>query len=134
MNSDKSTLMRAFNNHFFEFIDDIIRIFPENNDIAISKTSFSTIKMANPSIIIKSWYTFVYLPYKEVIEQGTISFFFDKDYSQDLADVSNSTQIMKIIDSLREPVKNMNDKNKEHSMKYIQNLSKLSFMYCSNNA
>ena len=132
MSSNKTTIMRAFNNHFFDFLDDIIRIFPENNDLINSKTSFNTIKMANPSIIIKSWYKFVYAPYQDVIEKGDISFFFEKDYSEDLSHLNNSNKIMHVIDSLREPIKSMNQKNKDHSMKYIQNLSKLSVGYSAN--
>ena len=127
--SDKTTLMRGFNTHFFDFIEDIIRIFPEKKDISVSKTSFETIKMANPTALIKAWYMFIYSPYKSVIDAGDITFFFDKDYSEDLSHLQNSQKIMGIIDTLREPVKNMSDTNKEHSMKYIQNLSKLSMLY-----
>ena len=127
--TDKPTLMRAFNKHFFEFLDDIITIFPENKDIVIAKTSFDTIKRANPSAILKAWFTYVYSPYKDVIDNGNITFFFEKDYRGDLANLSNSNDIMKMIDKIREPIRSMSDTNKEHSMKYIQNLSKLSMMY-----
>lgn len=127
--TDKTTLMRAFNKHFFDFLDDIITIFPENKDIVIAKTSFETIKKANPSAILKAWYQFVYNPYQEVIDSGNITFFFEKDYGSDLANLSNSNEIMKMIDKIRDPIRSMSDTNKEHSMKYIQNLSKLSMMY-----
>jgi len=127
--SDKSSILRAFNTHLFDFIDDIICIFPENNDLVIAKTSFDTIKKANPTAIIKAWVKFVYIPYKNVIDNGDISFFFDKDYSDDLSNLSNSNKILNIIDTLRMPIKEMGDSNKEHTTKYIQNLSKLSMMY-----
>jgi len=127
--SDKSSILRAFNTHFFDFIDDLICIFPENNDLVIAKTSFDTIKKANPTAIIKAWVKFVYIPYKNVIDNGDISFFFDKDYNDDLSNLSNSNKILNIIDTLRMPIKEMGDANKEHTSKYIQNLSKLSMMY-----
>lgn len=127
--TDKTTLMRAFNKHFFDFLDDIITIFPDNSDISIAKTSFETVKKANPSAILKVWLQFVYSPYKDVIDSGNITFFFDKDYRSDLANLSNSNEIMKMIDKIREPIRSMSETNKEHSMKYIQNLSKLSLMY-----
>jgi len=127
--TDKSSILRAFNNHLFDFIDDLISIFPENNDLVVSKSSFDTIKRANPTSIIKSWVKFVYIPYKEVIDNNDISFFFDKDYSADLSHLPNANKIMDIIDTFRKPVKEMTDNNKEHTMKYIQNLSKLSMMY-----
>ena len=72
---------------------------------------------------------FVYHPYKDVIDNGDISFFFDKDYSNDLSTVTNANKILNIIDTLREPIKEMGDANKEHTTKYIQNLSKLSMLY-----
>jgi len=129
--TDKSTISRAFNTHLLEFLDDIIHIYPENQDIIKAKTSFETIKKANPSLIIKAWYQKVYMPYQDVIDNGDISFFFDKDYSQDLQSVSNAGDIMKMIDKIREPVREMDSSNKDHCMTYIQNLSKLSAVYSS---
>jgi hypothetical protein len=127
--TDKSSILRAFNTHLFDFMDDLISIFPNNNDLVLAKSSFDTIKKANPTAIIKAWVKFVYLPYKEVIDNGDISFFFDKDYSEDLSAVSNANKILNIIDTLRTPIKEMGDTSKEHTIKYIQNLSKLSMMY-----
>jgi hypothetical protein len=129
--ADKSTLSRAFNTHLIEFFDDIIRIYPENQDISKAKTSFETIKKANPSLIVKAWYQKVYMPYQQTIDTGDIAFFFDKDYSQDLQSVSNAGEIMRMIDKIREPVRSMNDENRDHCMKYIQNLSKISTVYSS---
>ena len=126
---DKSSVLRAFNKHFFEFLDNIITILPGEQDIMKGKVSFESIKKMNPTIICKTWYTFVYAPYKEVIDQGDISFFFEKDYSSDLNNVANSAEIMGIIDKIRVPIKNMDGVNKEHCAKYIQNLSKLSAVY-----
>lgn len=127
--ADKPTLSRAFNTHLLEFFDDIIRIYPDNTDIVKAKTSFETIKKANPSLIIKAWFQKVYTPYQSVIDAGDISFFFDKDYSQDLQSVSNAGEIMAMIDKIRQPVRTMSDENKDHCMGYIQNLSKLSVAY-----
>jgi hypothetical protein len=127
--ADKTTLLRSFNTHLFEFLDDVIRIFPDNLDIQIAKTSFQTIKRANPTAIVKVWYNFIYAPYRDIIDSGNITFFFEKDYSQDLAVLQNSSEIMKIVDTLRGPVSNMNGTEKDFTMKYLQNLSKLSMLY-----
>ena len=127
--TDKTTILKAFNSHFFDFLADIISVFPDNQDLAVAKTSFETIKKANPTIILKAWKNYVYTPYKDVIDGGDITFFLEKDYSSDLSILANSGEIMKIIDKLRQPIKEMDDVNKEHSIKYIQNLSKLSMLY-----
>jgi hypothetical protein len=73
----------------------------------------------------------VFLPYKDVIEAGNIEFFFDKDYKNEVSQLANADEIVKIVDKLREPVRQMNGVNKEHSMKFIQNLSQLSMLYSS---
>ena len=125
----KTTILRAFNTHFFEFVDDLVRIFPEKQDIAVARSTFEWFKKANPTSILKAWHFFVYEPYKEVIHQGDITFFFHKDYAQDLTYLKNSNEIIKIIDTLREPVSKMNEENQAHSMKYMQNLSKLADAY-----
>ena len=127
--STKSTILKTFNTHFFEFIDDVIRIFPENKDVKNARSSFEMIKHANPTAIVKAWYKFVYSPYINVIESGDITFFFDKDYSSDINHLANSNEIMRIIDTIRDQVRSMSDVEHGYSMKYIQNLSKLSSIY-----
>jgi hypothetical protein len=127
--TDKSTLLKAFNKHLFDFVDDIISIIEDNKDIVHAKSSLETIKRANPTMIIKIWYNFVYVPYKDIIDGGNMNFFLEKDYGNDIQKVANSDEILKIIEKLRNPIKDMSDVNKEHSMKFIQNLSKLSMMY-----
>ena len=127
--SDKSTVIRGFNSLFFEFIHDIISIFPENKDIKDALVAFEVFKKANPTSIIKSWHFFVYEPYKDTIESGDISFFFEKDYKSDLSYLSNSDKIMCAIDRIREPVKQMNESNKQKASVYVKNLSRLSKVY-----
>ena len=129
MNSDKSTILHAFNTNFFEFINDISTLFPDNSDIIKAKTAFELAKKANPTIIVKIWFSNIQQPYSSVIESGDISFFYDKDYASDLGNLTNSNEILKIIDTLRQPIKLMSDVNKQHSMNYIQILSKLSLVY-----
>jgi hypothetical protein len=127
--ADKTTLLRAFNTHFFEFLADIITIFPENQDLKLANTSFETAKKANPTLIVKAWFSYVYTPYKDVIDVGNIDFFFEKDYGSDLSNVANANEIMKMIDKIRQPIKEMSGENRVHTTKYIQNLSQLSMLY-----
>jgi hypothetical protein len=129
--TDKKTILRTFNTHIFEFLDDIIRIFPDNLDIQTAKTSFFAIKQANPTIIIKTWVKYIYIPYKETIDSGNIDFFFNKDYSEDLVYVANSKEVLKIVDTLRGPISNMTEQQKQFTMEYLQNLSKLSLLYAN---
>jgi hypothetical protein len=127
--SDKSTILRAFNKHFFEFLDDVSAVYPENMDIKYAKTSFETITKLNPTSIIKVWYYFIYSPYKDIIDAGNLDFFFNKDYSDDLSYLKNTDKIIAIINTLRDPMKSMSDENKAHCAEYLQNLNKLSMVY-----
>tara|TARA_B110000967_G_C18899339_1_gene573394 strand:- start:6036 stop:6431 length:396 start_codon:yes stop_codon:yes gene_type:complete len=127
--SDKTTIIRAFNTLFLDFLGDIINIYPENKDIAKAKTQFETIKKMNPSIIIKMWFPLVYSPYKDVIDNGDISFFFNKNYNEDVKNIANADEILKLIDKVRGPISSMDDTNQGHCADYIQKLSKLSSVY-----
>jgi len=129
--SANSTLLTAFNDHFIEFLDDIIRVFPEDADILTSKNSVLLIRKANPRLIIQIWKSYIVDKYKSVIEEGNIDFFINKDYSGDVANAENSTKIVEVIDRLRNPVKSMKPEEQEKTMKYIQNLTKLATLYFS---
>lgn len=131
---NKSSILNTFNEHFFEFIEDIILIIEDNNEIKYARDFFKNIKNINSSSILKAWYYYVYLPYTEQIDKGDISYFLDKNYNNDLKvfeSTSNQKQIIDVIDKLREPIKNMSIENIKHSTEYIQNLSKLSKIYIS---
>lgn len=127
----KSISLKAFNTHFDEFIDEIISVIPENIDIKSARNLTIMARKANVTIIVKVWYSYIYAPYKERIDSGDLDFFINKDYCEDLNGVSNSSDIMKSIDALRSPIKDMSDTNKAHSLKYVQNLCKLSELYNS---
>jgi hypothetical protein len=130
MSSNKSILLKSFNKQFFDFIDDIISIMPDNRELQKSKVYFTTVKQANPSILVKIWYQNILGPYKSVIESGDIQFFLDKDYTQDLKDIPHATEVIKVIDtSIRNPIKEMDQQNKKQCVKYIQLLSKISEAY-----
>jgi hypothetical protein len=128
---DKSNILQAFNTHFFEFVDDVQNVFPNDPDITLTKTALSAIRKINPRLIIKMWYECIVLKYNTEIEKEDISFFINKDYSSDLSVMEGdmSKSIASKIDVLREPIRNMGKENQEKSMKYIVNLSKLSKLY-----
>jgi hypothetical protein len=127
--TDKSTIIKAFNTVFFEFIDDILTILPENRDIYESKLTFQTIKQANPTTIIKLWFTHIYKPYQQMIDNGDLAYFIYKNYQEDVSSLKHSDKVIKIIETLRNPISNMSNTNKDICMVYIRNLSKLSEIY-----
>ena len=111
-----------------EFVGDIYGAFPDNVDVLTAKNALLAIKKANPKLLVKIWTTYVVAPYKDRIDAGDIHFFIDKDYSTDLSRNANADKIMESINKLRDPVKQMSPENQAKTMKYIQNLTKLSLM------
>ena len=121
-----SNILTAFNDHFVSFINDVQSVFPEDTDVLTAKNALTAIRKANPKMIVKIWKAFIADKYKAEIDAGDISFFAEKDYSSDVSVSQNSDKIMESIDRLRAPIKNMSPENQAKTMKYIQNLTKLS--------
>ena len=126
------SVVSAFNSHFMELVEDIVSVFPDDVDILTAKNSFITIKKMNPKLLIKAWDTFVVSKYNHEIETGNISYFLDKDYTEDLEANPNSKQIIEAIDRLRVPIKTMTGENQDKILKYLQNLCKLTLLYKQN--
>jgi hypothetical protein len=127
--SSNSSILTAFNDHFVEFVNDIVDLFPGDTDLLAAKNSFALMRKANPRLLIKIWNMYIVIPYKKEIESGDIRFFLNKDYGNDLKYISNSDKIIESINRLRHPIQMMAEDNQAKTMKYIQNLTKLSAMY-----
>ena len=127
--SGQSSLLKAFNDHFIEFVSDIQSVFPDDVDILTAKNAFILMRKTNPKLIVHIWKSHVVGKYKNVIDEGNIDFFINKDYAQDLETSAHSAKIIEAIDRLRNPVKSMTKENQMKSMKYIQNLTKISTLY-----
>ena len=97
---DKSTVCKAFNKHFFDFIEDLLVIFPNSKEITFAKSSFATVNKFNVSLLIKQWYNNVYLPYGEQIDNNDIDFFLQKDYSSDILSKGNFRAIKSKMNKL----------------------------------
>ena len=123
-----SSLLKAFNNHLLEFIDDIIRIFPQNIEIKTGKTFIEGIRKVNPKKIITYWRDNILKLYEKEITDGDIRFFINKDYK---SDIGTEGQRLQILEDIRSLVKNTTFENKEKAIKYLQNLTKICKLYFS---
>jgi hypothetical protein len=127
---DKDKLLTIFNKQFKEFVEDISRVFPENQDLLTLKLAISQILTITPKMIYKGYKKHLIDLYRIEIEKGDITFFIDKDYKGDLNKLGASNNIiLDKIDSLREPVRNMGPTEQAKVVKYMQNMMKLSDMY-----
>jgi len=108
------SILKAFNNHLLEFIDDLIVIFPEDLDIRTSKTFIQGIIKVNPKMISKYYYDNIALKYKNQLENGDISFFINKDYNTDLGEDWKTNKIKGTMDRWRNILKNTKTENKNN--------------------
>ena len=91
--------------------------------------SIELINRLTPVIVLKVWYTHISVPYQTYININDISFFIKKNYTEDVSLMSNSDEILQMIDRIRDPISSMSKQNQCHTMKHIKNLTKLSLIY-----
>ena len=119
-----TNLSKVFNEHLLEFLDEIITILPENYDIKTAKSFVTGLKRVNPKKIIESWYQYVTIPYKDIIDERDFAFFENKNYNNEV-----SSDLIKAVDNIKKSVKFLDEENKKKAMKYVQNLTKLSILF-----
>tara|TARA_B110001450_G_C17664076_1_gene498664 strand:- start:3716 stop:4120 length:405 start_codon:yes stop_codon:yes gene_type:complete len=132
MDIDKAYILSAFNDQFTEFVEDVERVFPNDVQIRTCKNALFALRKTNPKLIFTSLSEYL-LKYKTQIENKNINFFINKDYDNDMLEkqvnTEKSKKILDKIDSLRVPIKKMNDYEKEKIITYMQNLLKLCEIY-----
>ena len=122
-----SNLVKVFNDHLVEFLDDVIKIFPDNADLQTGRTFIVGLKKVNPRKIIEVWKNFVNDLYLEEIYKGNLEFFIEKDYTHDVRYMSPN--VLQIIENIKLPLKQTQNENKKKTIKYVQNLCKICDLY-----
>ena len=126
INLMSNPIVAAFNNHFEEFVEDIKRVFPDDQDIAIAQTALQKLRKANPRLILISFKQYVLEPYAQQIDEGDISFFINNDYSSIVGD---NRVILEKIEALRGPVSRMETDDLNKVLEYLRNLKQLANLY-----
>ena len=123
-----NSILKLFNNHLIEFINDVISIFPKNLDLKTGLTFVEGIKKVNPKKLIQVWKINVVDVYKNQIAKNNFDFFLNKDYKNDLP-IDHDNKLIAIIEDIKSLLKNTSKENQTKAMKYVQNLSKMSNLY-----
>lgn len=125
------SVSKAFNNHFIEFLDDVLSVLPGNKNIKTAKFYTKNIIRLNPVLLVKAWNLYCVIPYSDKIKKGDFSYFINKDYKSDIgvSQEYNSGQVLEAIEEIRKSASNLDDENQKKIIKYVQNLSKLAIMY-----
>ena len=121
----------------FQLFDDILLVIPNDSDIIAAKVYVTGVKQANPKLILNSWYNAVTLKYKVQIDNGDFDFAINNDYNNDIKTYYNQSSsdfkyFEKMIEKVRDIVKNLDDDNRQKLIKYVQNISNLTLLYFDN--
>ena len=125
------SIVRLFNEHFIEFIDDLIRVIPQNPDIRAFRLFLRGVAMTSPQTPLTVWRTSLSIPYAKQIRAKDFNFFVQKDYTKDIAasDIDTQGYLCTVISKLRGQVASMTVSDQKKSLKYVENLSKLADLY-----
>ena len=129
--AQKQLCLKAFGNHFMEWMDWVCELFPKDLDMERARTALQQVKKYNPKGLISLWYKQIYSRYKKQIDDEDFAFFLVKDYSWDIEEgyAVNADKALKVIDRIRGQLDKLKDEEKKKQMKFIKTLSKLSLLY-----
>ena len=130
---DRAQVLRAFNDHFQEFVDDVTRVFPDDAELRTVANSLAAIRKLNPRVVMTVFKARIVGPYRAQLEAGQVDFFVDKNWSGDIVEspeygLSRAT-ILDKIERMRMSVRSMTDRDQEKSVQYLLNLAKLTELY-----
>jgi hypothetical protein len=125
---NNSLILSTFISQIDEYLDDISKTYSVDSRFERGRLYLEGIKKSNPRIVITTWKTMVTDKYADQIEAGDIEYFLNKDFTED-ARGNYTPTVDSVIQELRATVRRMSDENKAVSLKYIQNLCKLSKLY-----
>jgi hypothetical protein len=125
---NNTLILNTFIKQLDECLQDIANTYNADARFIKCKLYFETIKQSNPKLLIQVWKKHITNVYKDKIYAGDIDYFLNKDYKQDISSHYNDT-IENAIHDLRKVIRDMSSENIQMSLKYIQNLCKLSELY-----
>ena len=127
----QKSLKEVFCTQLLEFIDDILRVFPNNLDLKTGKTFIVGLTKVSKRKLIGIWKTSVVDVYEEAIMRGDKEYFINKDYSEDLGE-GGTDKMMSVVEDVRVLIRNTSEENKDKAIKYLQNLTKICKLYYAN--
>lgn len=126
----KPSILEAFNNQFFELLDDIYRIFPTHYEIKTTRMFMIVMSKMKPKSIIEFVKSYIIVPYGSYIKEGNIEFFFNNDFSKD-SNVVNSDYVLDKIKAVIGYINLMTESEKGNVIRYFQNMTELCELYYS---
>lgn len=127
----KKFILNSFKKELYEFINFIIKIFPDYDDLKSLKNIIELMTRFNSIKILNIWCTYIALPYSDLIIKGDFNYFENKNYREDVINLGeeNSNYILQSFEKMRGEISKASKDDKNKAMKYIQRLSAMSLKY-----
>tara|TARA_Y100000389_G_scaffold177048_1_gene189000 strand:+ start:12459 stop:12854 length:396 start_codon:yes stop_codon:yes gene_type:complete len=126
----KEECVNVFNVKLREFISDLIRVYPTDDDLKKFKTSINMLLVMSDSQIIKIYNEYVYTKYKTQIFAKDEEFFMKHDYNDELNNSDYNDEFTEqLIDKIKSYWCTMTDDNKTIVWTYFTLLTKLCEKY-----
>lgn len=117
--------LTAFNNLVIKFTDDIIYIFPDDNDFKVYKRGIEMLNSANAKKICLLFKSYSAIYRNEIIKNDEV-FFINNDYNNVLDNLEQKQGVETIINKLKINWSTLSDTNKTKIWEYLNSLLTLS--------
>ena len=121
--TQNQSYLKIFITQLQNFIDDLILLYPSDNDFKVFKNGIGLLNRTNPRKIVTLFREYIDR-YEERIMSRDETFFLQNDYSE----IEKTENILESMNKLKNYWKDLNDSNKEKVWKYFELLIKLSKM------
>ena len=126
----KEECVNIFNTKLREFISDLIRVYPEDEDLKKFKTSINMLLVMSDSQIIKLYNEYVFSKYQTQILNKDEEFFMNHDYKDEVNNIEESYEFTeKLINKIKSYWSTMTEDNKKIVWTYFTLLTKLCEKY-----
>lgn len=115
--------LEKFNDTIEEFLADLIKVFPEDDDMRLYQLGLKGLRFASPNMVCQEFHQAVTVPYYEKINARDEQFFMEHDFTEVKEDVQDG---IRILTKTLNYWKSMNDNDKEAVWKYLKVLCVLS--------
>lgn len=119
---DKKQLTSVFNDQITLFINDLILVYPRDDDLYKFKTSIRMLSLVDESKIIKVFKEAVYNKYKSEILEKNSEFFMNQQYTELYKNNSDDSFTEQLVCKIKDYWKSMSNENRDIVWKYFTTL------------
>ena len=122
---ENTQIVRAFMKHLDEFMEDMLRVYPDNKDILRGKLYFNTIRKANPSKMVKAWKNNLAIPFeKELanVDNKTVDLILNINYEKQIGVAKESLNVKdaaSLVERMKDLLKVAREESEDNALKAL---------------